>query len=108
MSSVPDQEFRFRSLVDRLGVAIWEATPGALAGEATFTYMSGGAQSLLGFPPERWLEDPRFWIENVHPDDRPRIAAEVAAAVVEQRGADLEYRCFDSEGRERWVRNILQ
>jgi hypothetical protein len=55
-TSVPPTlaEARFRTLVDRLGAIVWEAVPGPKPGEATFTFVSDGTETLLGYPAASW------------------------------------------------------
>jgi PAS domain-containing protein len=58
-----------------------------------FTYVSGGAESILGYPVERWTDDPDFWISHLHPDDN-HIPALCHAETVAGRDHDLVYRMF--------------
>ena len=101
-------EARFRSLVDHLGAIVWEARPGPGDGEAVFTFVSDGAEALLGHPTERWLSDPRYWLESIDPRDRARVRAALGAAVADRTGADVEYRTATAAGREVWLRTILR
>ncbi|MEA2124767.1 MAG: hypothetical protein QOI80_1549, partial [Solirubrobacteraceae bacterium] len=98
---------RYRSLVDRLGAIIWEAIPGRRPGEATFTFVSEHTESLLGYPAQRWTSDTRFWFEMIHPDDRDRVNAEIVGSI-RSGHADFEYRAATADGREVWLRNIVQ
>src|SRR5690242_19607041 len=82
-ASVPPNlaEARFRTLIDHLGAIVWEAVPGREPDEARFTFVSDGTETLLGYPAARWLEDPGFWLQTIHPDDRDRVTDELGAAV---------------------------
>ena len=42
-------------------------------GDFAFTYLSKNIQALMGWEPQRFLTDPRFWFDQIHPDDQPRI-----------------------------------
>jgi PAS domain-containing protein len=35
-----------------------------------FNYVNPAAETLLGYPVERWLDEPGFWMEHLHPEDR--------------------------------------
>ncbi|MEA2295434.1 MAG: hypothetical protein QOE86_3073 [Solirubrobacteraceae bacterium] len=109
-ASVPSHiaEARFRTLIDHLGAIVWEAVPGPQAGEARFTFVSDGTETLLGYPAQRWTGDPAFWLQTIHPDDRDRVRTELAAAMSARTGADLVYRCLTADGREIWLRNIVR
>ncbi len=54
------------AIVDDLPVVVWR---GESRGRAV-TFLSGAVERLLGHPPRRWLDDPGFWAEITHPDDR--------------------------------------
>jgi diguanylate cyclase (GGDEF)-like protein/PAS domain S-box-containing protein len=66
-----------RALVERVRPVIYIQTPreGQSAAYDT-TYMSPRVEEVLGHPPGRFLEDPRFWAEVIHPDDLGRVLAE--------------------------------
>ncbi len=100
-------ETRFRTLVDRLGAIVWEAVPGAERGQASFTYVSGGTEAMLGHPAERWTSDPRFWASIIHPEDREAVLDELRAALRTATAADLEFRMLAADGRTVWVQSIL-
>jgi diguanylate cyclase (GGDEF)-like protein/PAS domain S-box-containing protein len=66
------------------------------------SFVSGGIEALTGFPAERVEKE--GWGALVHPDDLPRVEAEVAAGVAEGRSFSLFYRIIDASGELRWVR----
>jgi two-component system, cell cycle sensor histidine kinase and response regulator CckA len=35
-----------------------------------FAFVSQQAERLLGYPVERWLTEPTFWQDHLHPEDR--------------------------------------
>lgn len=97
-------ETRFRELVAGLRDAVvWEGDPDTL----TFTYVSEGAEKLLGYPVLRWICDPRFWLEHVHPDDREHAASFCRAESIAGRDHELEYRMLAADGRTVWVRDAV-
>src|SRR3989442_15222533 len=59
---------RFHDLVQRLDAILWEANPKT----ARFTFVSQRAEKLLGYPVERWMSEPQFWLSLLHPEDRER------------------------------------
>ena len=68
-----------------------------------FTYVSGNITMLLGCDVRDFIDDPRFWSEHVHPDDRQRVAAEIPRVFTEDH-LDLEYRFRHKDGTYRWIR----
>ena len=61
--------------------------------------MSGLAEKALGFPLNRWLDEPGFRASRIHPDDREAVGAHFAAALGQGRGYEAEYRMLAADGR---------
>jgi PAS domain S-box-containing protein len=95
---------RVRELVEGLGAVVWEAD----AGTRGFSFVSRRAETLLGHPVERWLEEPGFWETTLlHPDDRERTVAACRAAAGGTTDYELEYRMLAADGRVVWVRDLV-
>jgi PAS domain S-box-containing protein len=92
----------FGDLVHGLGVVVWEREPHT----CQFTFVSRGAEDMLGYPVERWL-DPDFWARLIDPDDRERVMRECQAAAEHGQKWDYEYRALAADDRVLWVREIL-
>ncbi|HKE98051.1 MAG TPA: ATP-binding protein [Actinomycetes bacterium] len=92
-----------RALVAELGAIVWEAEGWGGA----FTFVSQGAQRLLGYPLDRWNE-PDFWINRIHPNDRAAARARARAAIADQRSYESEYRVTAADGRELWLLEIAK
>ena len=93
---------RLRALVGDLDAVVWEAD----AASSRFTFVSQRAWSMLGYPPKIWLEDPSFWADHVHPDDREHAVKEFMAGVTDARPHDIEYRFIHKDGGIVWLRDI--
>lgn len=95
-------EQRFRDLVNGLGHAIfWEADPFT----QKFTFVSQSAENILGYPPEKWLDNSNFWMNLFHPDDKNWASAFAHKESLEGRDHEFEYRCVAADGRVLWLRN---
>lgn len=70
-----------------------------------FLSVSPQVEALLGFPPARWVADPRLWLSRLHPEDRVRVLARLASRHRGPGPAAEEYRLLDRQGRPRWVRD---
>jgi PAS domain S-box-containing protein len=94
-------EFRYRSVVERIPAITYldVKEPDGVR----MTFVSPQIDALLGYGSERFLEDPHFWFELVHPEDRARM--EQAASATGQDGLtfDEEYRMRRADGRWVWV-----
>lgn len=71
------------------------------------TYVSENVLDLLGYEPHDFLEDPRFWIDRLHPEDLPAVLAGVDAVFTQGRHA-YEYRFRLKDGSYRWLRDEIR
>ncbi len=101
-----EAEARYRTLVERVPPTIYiqRTREGQTAAYDT-TFISPRIEELLGYPPQRFLGDPRFWDNVIHPDDRERVLAEDERTDRTGEDFSVEYRVIDDEGRTVWVRD---
>jgi len=97
-----EAEVKYRTLVEQLPAA---AYIDALDPEAATLYISPQIESILGYRPEEWTSDPRFWSEHLHPDDRDRAVAGNIAHNETGRPFEMEYRMIARDGRVVWIRD---
>jgi len=91
-----------RNLVNELSHAIiWEAD----ATTEQFTFVSESAERLLGYPIEQWLDEPDFWVNLIHPEDRQWTLAVCRKRMFQCRDYELEYRCLTADQRVVWLRD---
>src|SRR5205085_4022167 len=65
------------------------------------------AERVLGYPCTKWTEDPHFWSEHTHPDDRSWAAQLCRRATLDRQNHDFEYRMFAADGRVVWLHDIV-
>jgi hypothetical protein len=99
--SVDAQRESFGQLLERLTAVVWEADPGTLR----LTFISRHAEDLLDYPLSRWLEEPDFWEQVVHPDDRRNVRGRLAALTPGDHV--LEYRVVRADGAVIQVRDLV-
>jgi two-component system, cell cycle sensor histidine kinase and response regulator CckA len=97
-----DSDQRFRDLVAGIDVIVWEADA-----ELNFSFVNQRAEDILGYPVERWLSEPRFLVDYLHPDDRAMVVAADAAAIADGEDYELEYRAIAADGSLLWFREIV-
>jgi len=83
---------RFRLLVE--GARDFISYRYRLVPDEGFEHVSDGTMSILGVPPQRFLDDPETWNELIHPDDVDKAGQELDPATpvaMRWRRADGEY-----------------
>lgn len=99
-----DAEIRYQELVESVPVIVWRGS----AETFEFTFVSKEAENMLGYPIERWTDDPTFWQDHLHPDDRDWVISACTVAKRELRPHDLEYRMVAADGSIVWIHDIVQ
>jgi PAS domain S-box-containing protein len=95
-------QHRRRNWVNELShTIIWETD----ATTEQFTFVSHSAEQVLGYPVEQWLENPDFWVNLIHPEDRQWTVAVCRKKMVQDRDYELEYRCLTADQRVIWLRD---
>jgi PAS domain S-box-containing protein len=100
--SIECQNQRRSRLLDAMPAIAWSAD----AQTFRFTYVNPAAETLLGYPVERWLDEPGFWIEHLHPDDR-HVAMICHNETLAARDHELVYRIIAADGRTVWLRDYV-
>jgi len=98
-----ESEQRFQDLVQGLDAIVWEADAATLR----FSFVSQRAQTVFGFPADRWLDEPDFFSKRIHPEDRVKVMAKCRAALARGEDHELEYRALTATGEIVWLRDIV-
>lgn len=90
-------------LIHSLDGIVWEADA------ATFQvlFVSNQAERILGYPVRQWLEDPDFWINHLHPDDKDWVVNFNEQAIKSHEDHHIEYRMVSADGRVLWFRDLV-
>ena len=103
MTSFSDCEHDRRSrLLDAMPAIAWSAS----ASTFRFTYVNPAAEKLLGYPAERWLEEPDFWAKHLHPEDE-HVANICHNETLAGRDHELVYRMVAADGSSVWLRDYV-
>ncbi|MDX2005998.1 MAG: EAL domain-containing protein [Meiothermus sp.] len=96
---------RFRRLLDTTPGVVWEAEVGG-----GNIFISSQAETILGYTPEEWLDDPDFWQQRLHPADFETTLALNAQADHAPHGFsyELEYRFMTKWGQYVWIRDLCR
>jgi PAS domain S-box-containing protein len=96
----PDQ--RRSRLLDAMPAIAWSAS----AQTFRFNYINPAAETLLGYPVSRWIEEPHFWADHIHPEDK-HVPTLCHNETVAGRNHELVYRIIAADGRTVWLRDYV-
>ena len=91
---------RHRSLIEQLPLVTYVRS--LVDRDAPPLFLSTQTEGLLGYPLERWMAEPRFVKELIHPDDR-EINRELNERSLTEDLVQGEYRMIRADGRTVWV-----
>ena len=77
------------------------------AGDGGVTFVSDNVTEKLGYQPQEFLENPRFWSQQIHPDDTKQLFA-IALHLFQHQYHVLEYRFRHKDGTYRWIRDEMK
>jgi two-component system, NarL family, sensor histidine kinase UhpB len=104
LKQLSEAEGRFRQLVESINAIVWRRA--AKSGE--FSFVSHQAEKTLGYPLTEWTQNPNFWEEHIHPDDRAWVLSFAQKEVEDKRNHEFDYRMVAADGRAIWMRNIVR
>ncbi len=93
----------FATIINSVDSIVWEAQANPLR----FTFVSEQGERFLGYPQQRWIDEPGFFEQHIHPEDRAAAVAFSEAETAGVRSHEFEYRMIAADGRVIWVRNIV-
>ena len=94
---------KFESLVNSIHGIVWEADP------VTFqmTFISDQVETMLGYPARRWLEEPQFRENSIHPEDRSPTIEACKRGIAAGKPYQIEFRFIAADGRTVWLRESV-
>jgi PAS domain S-box-containing protein len=93
-------EERYRALVEHIPAVVYVES---LDADPESFYISPQVADVFGYPAETWRLTKDFWIDHVHPDDRPMVESDDERSNVERGAFSLDYRFLAADGSWRWV-----
>jgi PAS domain S-box-containing protein len=94
---------RFHDFVNSVEGIVWEAELPSFQ----FVFISKQAERVLGYPVERWLSEPSFWADHLHPEDRDGAVQFCQEQTGKKRNHDFEYRMIAADGRVVSLRDLV-
>ncbi len=93
---------RLGYLITRNPAVIYSMEPW---GNCRITFISDNVKTLLGYEPEKFLKNPGFWIDRIHPEDLPDISSPIESGWQPGQSMSYEYRFLCDRGNYRWMRD---
>lgn len=90
-------EETFQELAENLDVVLWVSDPSF----EHIHYVNPEYEAVWGYSTDSLYEDPRTFLEAVHPEDRRRVEETLLEG--EPTTYDIEYRIINPNGNIRWV-----
>ena len=92
---------RLEHLITHSPAVIYACEP---SGDYAATSIGDNVREQLGYEPEDFVGDPKFWADHIHPEDAPRVLAGLHR-LFEHDDHTHEYRFQHKDGTYRWLRD---
>jgi PAS domain S-box-containing protein len=94
-----ESEERFRQLAESIAEVFWISD----SAKSRMIYVSPAYAMIWGRPEQTLYDNPRSFLDAIHPDDRARITAALPRQA--EGGYHEEYRIVRPDGAVRWIRD---
>lgn len=91
---------KLEALIHSIDGIVWERAPDTFR----FTFISRQSETILGYPPATWLEQPDFWEQKLHPQDAAKAVQTGREMAARGQPYSFEYRFLAADGRAVWLR----
>jgi len=91
---------RFHHLVNSTPLVIYSTTYGP---KHTCTFVSDKFLEMFGYPPGLMMNNPKFWISKLHPEDRAATIDTVEQQLRKRGFGTVEYRFMNNDGDYSWI-----
>ncbi|MEP7059888.1 MAG: PAS domain-containing protein [Actinomycetota bacterium] len=96
-------EENYRTLVEQVPAITYSWDPNAPTGTQKPLFVSPQIEHILGYTPGEWMSSERFWIDQIHPDDREGVISASDSSDASGTPFVLEYRMLAKDGRVVWL-----
>ncbi|HMN28801.1 MAG TPA: PAS domain S-box protein [Caldilineaceae bacterium] len=89
----------YRTLVERIPAITYSIAFDSAGGKSFISPQV----TMLGFSPEEWVGQPAIFDQQLHPEDRSRVLANIEQIQQTGQASPIEYRLFRRDGQMLWV-----
>jgi PAS domain S-box-containing protein len=105
---VSEQKFlmsqdQYESLIQTVDGIVWESK----LCNYEFTFISNQVKDILGFTSEEWMDEPYFWENHIHVEDREQALKFCAEKSKISENYDFDYRMIHANGNVIWIKDIV-
>jgi PAS domain S-box-containing protein len=100
-AALRQSEEKFRTFSENTESLIWIASADLFHP----LYISPAYEKIWGRSSQHLFEQPDFWIDNIHPDDRDRTTQSISQLLSGTQSIAVEYRILRPDGSVRWIWN---
>jgi PAS domain S-box-containing protein len=97
--ALKESEERLRQVTETIREVFWVGLPDT----GGVLYVSAAYETLWGRSRQSLYENPRSWLDALHPDDRRRMAGTLARQL--EGESEETFRIIRPDGEVRWIRN---
>jgi len=94
---------QFKSLLQTVEGIVWEADAQTLK----FTFVSDHVKKILGFSPHQWIQEPAFWQNQIHPDDRLAVIDYLRSTAQNLKNSPFNYRMINADNNIVWMQDTV-
>ncbi|AVH68068.1 PAS domain S-box protein [Nostoc sp. 'Peltigera membranacea cyanobiont' N6] len=100
-AALRQSEEKFRTFAEHTQALIW------IRSADTFQplYISPAYEKIWGRSSQSLFEEPKSWVNNIHPDDRDRATQLIDQLLSTNQSISTEYRILRPDGSVRWIWN---
>ncbi|MGA9045516.1 PAS domain-containing protein [Sulfuricurvum sp.] len=91
-------------LLNSLPIAVYRCLA---EGDFAVMYISSNVVAFTGYEPKDFMEKTDLWFTHIHPDDAPKVGAEIAL-LFEQGTHTYEYRWLNADGTYVWIQDSIK
>lgn len=103
-AELKDSEQRLRFIIGSGPAVLYSCQP---HGDYGATFISENIAEQMGYEASQFVEDSSFWASRIHPDDAPRVFADLPQ-VFEKGQHSHEYRFRHGNGSYMWMHDVMR
>lgn len=97
-----EHKVRYEAISHAIKTFLWKGDPETLQTR----WVSGEAEDVLGYWPERWSSISNFWLDRIDPRDREMVERTIREEAA-SKGARFDFRMKAAGGQTMWLHGVV-